>query len=197
LAFRQKQDLPQCAIYCGKLPCEITDMSKNKLKKYLKDLKKAQLEDQVLDLYERFSEVKKYYDFAFNPKEDKLVETAKEKIYKEYFPRTRRRPKARRSVAQKHIKQFLLLGVDPALTADVMLFNLETAQDYARHRPPSQTAFYKSMHVSFKQAAAHCALYGLLPVMFPRLTAVAETAAELNWMNADRFEETMGEVDTA
>lgn len=170
-------------------------MSKTKLKKYLKDLKKAQLEEQVVELYDRFSEVKTYYDFAFNPKEDKLVQTAKEKIYKEYFPQTRRRPKARRSVAQKHIKQFLLLGADPALTADVMLFNLETAQDFARIRPPSQAAFYKSMHVSFKQAAVHCALYGLLPVMFSRLRGVAETAGELNWMNANRFAETVGEVD--
>lgn len=170
-------------------------MSKTKLKKHLSELKKKQLEAQVLDLYERFPEVKTYYDFAFNPREDKLVQTAKEKIYKEYFPQTRRRPKARRSVAQKHIKQFLLLGVDPPLTADVMLFNLETAQDFARHRPPTQAAFYKSMHVSFKQAAAHCALYGLMPAMFSRLSAVAETAVELEWMNADRFAETVGEVD--
>jgi len=172
-------------------------MSKTKLKKYLKDLKKAQLEDQVLELYERFSEVKTYYDFAFNPREDKLVQTAKEKIYKEYFPHTRRRAKARRSVAQKQIKQFLLLGVDPALTAEVMLFNLETAQDYARIRPPSQAAFYKSMHVSFRQAAAHCALYGLLPDLFSRLNAVAETAEELKWMNADRFGDAMAEVEGA
>ncbi len=168
-------------------------MSKTKLKKYLSELKKKQLEAQVLDLYERFPEVKTYYDFAFNPKEDKLVQTAKEKIYKEYFPQTRRRPKARRSVAQKYIKHFLTLGVDPALTADVMLFNLETAQDFARIRPPSQAAFYKSMHVSFKQAAAHCAFYGLLPSLSDRLTAVAERAEELGWMNADRFRDTMGE----
>ena len=55
-------------------------MSKRNLKKYLKDLKKAQLEAQILDLYERFKEVKVYYDFAFNPKEEKLLEESKFKI---------------------------------------------------------------------------------------------------------------------
>ena len=52
-------------------------MSKRALKKYLTELNKEQLEEQVLDLYQRFKEVKSYYNFVFNPKEDKLLEEAK------------------------------------------------------------------------------------------------------------------------
>ena len=36
----------------------------------------------------------------------------------------------RRSVAQKYIKHFLLLGVDPFIIADVMLYNVEIAQTF-------------------------------------------------------------------
>ncbi|MGS0528204.1 DUF6155 family protein [Zobellia nedashkovskayae] len=87
-------------------------MSKRKLKKYLNEIDKDAIEEQLLDLYDRFPEVKEYYNFIFNPKEDKLVQEAKTKISNEYFPVRRRRPKARRSVAQKFIKHFIKLGVE-------------------------------------------------------------------------------------
>jgi hypothetical protein len=41
-------------------------MSKRDLKKYLFDLNKEQLEKQIMELYDKFKEVKIYYDFAFN-----------------------------------------------------------------------------------------------------------------------------------
>jgi len=84
-------------------------MSKRALKKYLAERKKKELEALFIDLYERFPVVKEYYDFVFNPKEDKLIQEAKVKISNEYFPLKRKRPKARRSVAQNYIKRFLKL----------------------------------------------------------------------------------------
>ena len=103
-------------------------MSKRTLVKFLQSLYKKELESQVLDLYEPFKSVNTYYNFVFNPKEDKLVKEAKFKISKEYFSVNGRRPKARQSVAQKAIKQFLTLDLDPTLAAHVMLFNIEIAQ---------------------------------------------------------------------
>ena len=44
-------------------------MSKRDLKKYLDKLDKPQLEEQLIELYEKFVDVKKYYDFVFNPQE--------------------------------------------------------------------------------------------------------------------------------
>ena len=61
-------------------------MSKRDLKKYLGELTKEQLEEQLIELYEKFAPVKTYYDFVFNPKEDKLLQEAKVKISQEYFP---------------------------------------------------------------------------------------------------------------
>ena len=81
-------------------------MSKRALKSYLDELTKKQLQEQVLDLYTRFKPVKTYYNFVFNPKEEKLLDDAKFKISKEYFPVNTRKPKTRRSVAHKIIKPF-------------------------------------------------------------------------------------------
>ena len=55
-------------------------MSKRDLKKYLNELNKEQLEVQIIELYDKFSNVKVYYDFVFNPNEEKLVREAKFKI---------------------------------------------------------------------------------------------------------------------
>ena len=102
-------------------------MSKRELRKYLKGLTKEQLEDQIVDLYERFKQVKEYYDFAFNPNENELIEQCRFQISKEYYPIGSRKAKMRRSVAQKWIKKLTLLDADATLLADVMFFNIEIA----------------------------------------------------------------------
>ena len=104
-------------------------MSKRDLKKYVSELNKEQLEEQIIDLYEKFQPVKVYYNFVFNPKEESLLQDSKLKISNEYFPikklGRRSKPKMRRSVAQKLIKHFVVLGVDPFVIADVMLYNID------------------------------------------------------------------------
>ncbi len=163
-------------------------MSKRALVKYLQSLDKQELESQVLDLYERFKPVKTYYNFVFNPKEDKLVEEAKFKISKEYFPLNGRRPKARRSVAQKAIKQFLTLELDPTLAADVMLFNIEIAQRYNEEKQVKQEAFYKSMLNSYRELIDFVDTHGLKAVYQKRLTDIVDTAYDQEWFNAEAFD---------
>ena len=55
-------------------------MSKRDLSKYLSSLSKKELENQVEELYDRLKEVRQFYNFVFNPKEEKMVEEAKFKI---------------------------------------------------------------------------------------------------------------------
>ncbi len=169
-------------------------MSKRALKKYLTELKKKELEEQLMDLYTRFPVVKEYYDFIFNPKEDKMVQEAKAKISNEYFPLKRRRPKARRSVAQKYIKHFIKLGVEPHLIADVMLYNLEIAQTFSQNNNVPD-AFYKSMLNSFKEMVQFVSLNALLPNYKDRLIKVYETTQEQDWVFSEGFSRALDILD--
>jgi hypothetical protein len=169
-------------------------MSKRALKKYLTELKKKELEEQLMDLYTRFPVVKEYYDFIFNPKEDKMVQEAKAKISNEYFPLKRRRPKARRSVAQKYIKHFIKLGVEPHLIADVMLYNLEIAQTFSQNKNVPD-AFYKSMLNSFKEMVQFVSLNALLPNFKDRLIKVYETTQEQDWAFGEGFSRALDILD--
>jgi hypothetical protein len=163
-------------------------MSKRDLKKYLASLPKEELEVQLMALYEKFADVKAYYNFVFNPREDKLADEAKLKIAAEYFPPRGKRPKLRRSTAQKYIKNFLNLGVDPFVVADVMLFNIETAQKYSARREMRYGSFYKSMLNSYKQVADYATTNGMAGDYKERIAGVYKEAVRQQWENQKEFE---------
>lgn len=171
-------------------------MSKRELKKYLSALTKAQLEEQLLDLYQRFKEVKAFYDFAFNPNEQKLLDECKFKITKEYFPVNGRKPKARRSVAQKYIKNFITLGADPELIAEVMLYNIEIAQAFAADRTIKQDAFFISMLKSFQEAVGFMYNNGLLKNNKHRVEKIVDETISQHWFNYRAFENEMDKLPT-
>jgi len=163
-------------------------MSKRELKKYLHSLDKEELEEQLIDLYDRFLNVKEFYKFVFNPNEKKLMEEAKLKISKEYFPVNSRKPKARRSVAQKLIKHFISLGVDVPLVADLMLYNLEIAQLYATEMRVKPDTFYKSMLISFQQAVEYIVKNGYFKDFEMRVQKITDVARTQKWINWQTFE---------
>lgn len=167
----------------------IGDMSKRALRKMVVDLDKVALEEQLLDLYTRIPEVKTYYDFIFNPKEDKLIEAAKIKISNEYFPTRRKRPRKRRSIAQKYIKHFKTLGMNPTLLLDLMLFNIEIAQTYTDRQSEQPDAFYKSMLVSYKEALQFAMYYQLLESVSSRLEGIIIQPEKQDWPNATLLDE--------
>jgi hypothetical protein len=166
-------------------------MSKRDLKKYLAELNKEQLEEQIIELYEKFSPVKVYYNFVFNPKEETLLQECKLKISNEYYPfkkaGRRSKPKMRRSVAQKYIKHFLLLGVDPFVIADVMLYNIEIAQTFSSEHDIKQDLFFKSMFNSFEQAVIFLIASGILNDFKPRIIAIHNETVKQKWYNEPEF----------
>ncbi len=170
-------------------------MSKRDLKKYLLELNKTQLEEQFIEMYEKFRDVKVYYDFVFNPNENNLLKDAKLKISNEYFPIRGKRPKMRRSVAQKFIKHFISLGMDSFLVADLMLYNLEIAQTLSSEKNITSETFYKSMLSSFQQIVSFAIEKSILYEFKNRVEAVNNETINQNWSNADSFNAIIERLD--
>lgn len=174
-------------------------MSKRDLKKYVSELNKEQLEEQIIDLYEKFQPVKVYYNFVFNPKEVSLLQDSKLKISNEYFPikklGRRSKPKMRRSVAQKLIKHFVVLGVDPFVIADVMLYNIEIAQAYSSENPIKQELFFKSMFNSFEQAVEFIISNGIYAEFKTRIGSIFQETVEQKWINQYEFERIISRLE--
>ncbi|SDH13334.1 hypothetical protein SAMN04488062_104240 [Flavobacterium omnivorum] len=174
-------------------------MSKRDLKKYLSELNKEQLEEQIIELYEKFSPVKVYYNFVFNPKEETLLQECKLKISNEYYPLKksgrRSKPKMRRSVAQKYIKHFILLGVDPFVIADVMLYNIEIAQTFALENVIKHELFFKSMFNSFEQAVIFLISNGILQEFKSRLKVIHQQTINQKWYNEPEFNAVLERIE--
>lgn len=162
-------------------------MSKRDLKKYLQELNKEQLEEQLLALYDKFGDVKVYYDFVFHPNEEKLMREAKVKISNEYFPIKAKKAKMRRSLAQKYIKHFITLGVDPFRIVDLMLFTIEVAQAYSSEKVIRQELFFKSMFTSYQQAVSFMIEHGILADFQSRVVAIEAETVKQQWFNQYEF----------
>ncbi len=162
-------------------------MSKRAFKKYIKTLGKEDLEEQMMDLYNRFDEVRTFYNFVFNPNEDKLVKQAKYKISKEYFPESNRKPKTRRSVAHKLIKHFLKLEMEAHSLADVMFYNIEIAQTFSREKENVTEAFQKSIFKSYEQGVNFVLEKGITDDFIKRIHLIAEEAETQYWQNSYKF----------
>lgn len=169
-------------------------MSKRDLKKFLNDLDKEQLEEQVGLLYDKFKDVKVFYDFVFNPNENKRINDAKSKIYNEYFPINRKKPKMRRAVAQKFIKHFIVLGVDPFLIADLMLFQIEIAQTLSSERQINSDAFYKGILISFNQVISFLITNTIFSDFHDRVVAIHSKTLVQDWKNSDDFEAILNRI---
>ena len=93
----------------------------------------------------------------------------------------------RRSVAQKYIKHFLLLGVDPFVIADVMLYNIEIAQTFSSENQIKNDLFFKSMFNSFEQAVIYLIANGILADFKPRILAIHNQTIVQKWYNETEF----------
>ena len=167
-------------------------MSKKLLQKHLVELQKEHLEIMVLDLYDKFPEVKTYFNFVFNPNENKLLEQARVKVANEFFPLKRKRPKARRSVAQKYIKHFKTLGMSPELIAEFMWYNIGLMHTFCEEKP-QRLPFFKSFCNFYKEALQFASYHQIIPLFKTQILAVY--TASKDWENAYDFEMSLQTIE--
>ncbi len=149
----------------------------------------------MYELYEKFRDVKVYYDFAFNPNEEKLIGEAKAKIAHEYFPLKGKRAKMRRSVAQKYIKHFMSLGVDVTMIADLMFFTIETAQRFSSKRQVKYDSFFKSIFTAYQQAVNFMIENAILNEFLDRVVEIKTEANQQKWINSYEFNAFLEKID--
>jgi hypothetical protein len=162
-------------------------MSKRELRNYLKGLTKEQLEEQIVDLYERFKPLKEYYDFAFNPNENVLIEQCRFQISKEYYPGGSRKAKMRRSVAQKWIKKLMQFDADPGLLADVMFYNIEIALTFSGEHIIRQESFFTSLFKSFDEVLRFSSEKGIITDFTGRIEKIVNDTWDQQCPNRNAF----------
>lgn len=156
-------------------------LSKTALKKRLASHSKAQLIDEIAELYSTFSEVRDYYQARFNPLDtEQLVEKYKAIIRKEFFPE-RGFGKARRSVARKAIGDYKKVSRDPVGVADLMLFFVEMGVRFTNEYGDIDEPFYNSMESMYYKAIQHMFKHELQHHFEERCREIVYQSANTGW----------------
>jgi hypothetical protein len=80
-----------------------------------------------------------------------------------------------------------MLGVDPFIVADVMLYSIEIAQTFSSEKDIKQELFYKSLLNSFEQAISFMIANGVLYEFKNRVEAIRTEAESQEWFNIFEF----------
>lgn len=125
--------------------------TKSELSKYLKQSTKAELEKEVKKLYDKFKEVKQYYEIEFSTDTTDILETYKQKIYKEYFP-SGRYGKGRNNVSRKVVTDFKRISIFQKDVIELLLYRVEVMLKFTNTYGDIDEAFYNSLARSYDEA---------------------------------------------
>ena len=125
--------------------------TKRELAKFLKQSSKAELEKEVKKLYDKFSEVKNYYEISLTTDTTKTVKAYKNKIYKEYFKRNGAPGNGSSNASRKVITDFKKIATFPKDVIELLLYRVEVMLDFASYGDLNE-AFYNSLTRSFDEA---------------------------------------------
>jgi hypothetical protein len=127
-------------------------MKKTRFIKHLEQLEEQDLRDELLTLYERFDDVRKFYSMELGRDEDRarIFAKAKKDIVSKYATRSRRRPRRPRiNKINKLLSELSRISIFKEEMIDLYLFNCETALhfmlEYQYHSDPLHNAVVKGM----------------------------------------------------
>ncbi|PID58925.1 hypothetical protein CSB45_02690 [candidate division KSB3 bacterium] len=168
----------------------MSKLGKTALKQQLAQRSKAQLLDEIVELFEKFSVVRDYYQAQFNPLDrEQLLEKYKAVIHQEFFPE-RGTGKARRSVAQKAISDYKKVVGDPLGVADLLLYVVETGVQFTNAYGDMDEPFYTSMERIYHQAIQHLVKHGIQERFELRCHSILTQTRHVGW----GFYDTMSEI---
>lgn len=125
--------------------------TKSELTKYLKELDKKGLENEVKKLYDKFKEVKQYYELEFCEDTTEILNQYKKKIKQEYFP-SRGFGKARNGVSRKVISDFKKISIFKKDVIELLLFRVHNMMEFTKQYGDIDEPFYNSMENSYEEA---------------------------------------------
>lgn len=153
---------------------------KKELNKYLNSLSEKELIKEVKKLYDKFPDVKKYYEMELGDNSEKILAEYKAKIEKEYFPK-RGYGRAKNSVSKKVITDFKRIAVHQKDVAELLLYRTEMMLKYTNAYGDIDEPFYNSLESSFAQACEIIAEERLIPYFKVYCEELIESANGFGW----------------
>ena len=161
--------------------------SKSDLTKYLNDLSKGALIKEIAKLYQKFGEVKTFYDIELSGDTSAVVQKVKDKIKKEYMP-DRGFGKASSSEVKKVISKFAKVSIYPMDLIDVILYRVEMAIEFTNAYGDIDIQFYNSAVNAFHNALELIQKEMLKEKFKPRCSEIVYSTRNIGWGFHDELE---------
>ena len=168
----------------------VKPVTRTELKRFLGQLPKDQLINQVLDLWATFFQVQDYYQAKVRPANDDAVREKYRKIVQHEFYPTRGFGKLRLSVARKAVADYKKIAVSAEGVADLMLFYVEMGVRFTNDYGDIEEAFYLNMERMYASALKWIQKHGLEQQFEKRCAKVVEDTRGIGWGFHDTLSDT-------
>jgi hypothetical protein len=149
------------------------------LKKYLQQFTKEQLIEQIIELQQKYKDVKTYYEFTLNPAAANQADKVKKAIHKFFNPSFHGSPKLRE--ARKEVSLFKKLSPPEDSVADVMLHYVECGVEFTNNYGDISGPFYSSVASMFYDACEYIQKNGLRSMYKERCKKIVDATRNIGW----------------
>lgn len=156
-------------------------ITSTELKQHLKKFGSANLLKDILELFQKYAEVKEYYQIKLSSSGNlELCEKYKMKIKNEFFP-ARGLGKMRLSVARKAVVDFKKMSTDVHCIADVMVYYVEMGVNFTKEYGDINEPFYNSMENMYEDAAKFVTKNKIAINYMNRFRKMVEDTLDMGW----------------
>lgn len=167
-------------------------LSVTNLKKHLNSKSNAELVNEIIGLYQKFSDVKDYY--ALTLSKDGMadvLEKYKKIVQNEFFP-SRGFGKLRLSVARKAVNDFKKMSTSNVDIADIMLFYVESGVEFTNAYGDINESFYSSIESMYEAALKHICKSELVEDFYTHCEEVVNDTSGIGWGFHDTLADLFG-----
>ena len=159
----------------------MTKITSSQLKKYFKDFSKEDAVREILELFQKFSDVRELYQSKLSEGGNaELCEKYKRIIKDEFFP-MRGFGKARLSIARRAVLDFKRISSDIHCVADIMIQYVEVGVEFTREYGDIDEPFYNSMESMYEAAAGFVAEYKIADMYKARFEKMVKDTSDIGW----------------
>ena len=151
------------------------------LKQHLKKLSSADLLKDIVSLFQKYADVKEYYQITLSSSGNlELCEQYKMKIKNEFFP-VRGLGKMRLSIARKAVVDFKRMSTDVHCVADIMVYYVEMGINFTKEYGDIDEPFYNSMESMYEEAAKFVTKNKIANEYAGRFWKMVDDTVDMGW----------------
>jgi len=161
----------------------------NDLKNFIKELSKQELENELVDLVKKYSNVNEYYNFKANKNTDELFNKYKKEIESQFFTKDGIPGEPSTREIKNLISEYKKIDNDVRRVIELKILYVNSAIDYMNMYGDLWESFYTQTENAFDSILKDIAKNDLYDEYFEKITTIYKKSRGHGWGFSDYMEE--------